>query len=152
MARHHAVTHVRQLQRGDHVRVFRIGYQHHAIYVGSGQLVEFGGGVGGGPVAHVTLEDFARRDRAEIVEHDDALPREDVAVRAEQQIGRDGFALWSNNCEHFASWCATGRGHSEQVEQVKAVAAAAVVGVGVGVAIAALTENGQQRRDRSVRA
>lgn len=147
MPRHRPVTHVNQLQRGDHVRVRRIGYQHHAIYVGDHQLIEFGGGVSGGPVAYVTMDEFARNDRVEIVEHDHAFPSDLVAVRAEQQIGLRDFSLWKNNCEHFATWCATGQARSRQVDNVKAAATLAAV----GLTVAALTQNSSSSRGGSPR-
>lgn len=147
MPRHRPVTHVNQLQRGDHVRVHRLGYQHHAIYVGDHQLIEFGGGVSGGPVAYVTIDEFARNDRVEIVVHDHAFPPELVASRAEQQVGCAGFSLWNNNCEHFATWCVTGHGESRQVENVKAAATLAAV----GLTVAALTQNSSSSRGGSSR-
>lgn len=36
--------------------------------------------------------------------------------RARSQIGRAGYNLAFNNCEHFAVWCKTGRSDSSQTE------------------------------------
>lgn len=43
-------------------------------------------------------------------------------------IGSSGYDLFSNNCEHFATWCVTGEHNSAQVEIVWSTAG--VVGVG----------------------
>jgi hypothetical protein len=38
--------------------------------------------------------------------------------RAKSLIGRTDYNLVSNNCEHFAYWCKTGRHESSQVQDV----------------------------------
>lgn len=38
-----------------------------------------------------------------------------VVSRAESRLGEKRFNLFFNNCEHFASWCATGISNSEQI-------------------------------------
>lgn len=41
-----------------------------------------------------------------------------VIRRAESRLGRSGFDIMQNNCEHFATWCKTGIKDSEQVYAV----------------------------------
>ncbi len=51
-----------------------------------------------------------------------------IVERAASMIGRSGYDLFSNNCEHFATWCVTGEHSSAQVETVWSAAGA--IGVG----------------------
>jgi hypothetical protein len=44
-----------------------------------------------------------------------AEERAEAARRAESKIGQRAYNLFWNNCEHFASWCATGIAVSQQV-------------------------------------
>lgn len=44
-----------------------------------------------------------------------AEERAQAARRAESKIGQHAYNLLWNNCEHFASWCATGIAVSQQV-------------------------------------
>jgi hypothetical protein len=102
---------VRALQPGDQVKALRGIYAHHAIYVGNGWLIEFGGGLGGGPVSWVRWDVFQNGDQVVLVRAGG-----DLAVnRAVSQLGRNDFNLVSSNCEHFANWCTTGDWASSQV-------------------------------------
>jgi hypothetical protein len=127
---------------GDRVEVNRwlagtpLRYVHHGIDMGDGTVVharphDFRKPFGGGSVVRTTLAEFA--DGAEVrttLEPPAAFPAEDVARRAAAHVGRDGYCPVIDNCEHFATWCATGQRRSRQVEAVirgvTAVAAAAV--------------------------
>lgn len=119
------------LAPGDHVRVWRGFYWHHAIYVGNGQLIEFGQGILGGPVGYVSWSHFAKGQHVEVVRHSLTYSPDQIISNAKSQLGRNHFSLARANCEHFATWCATGRWESEQVRivtrAVKEAAAAAIV-------------------------
>ena len=43
---------------------------------------------------------------------------EAVVARAKRRLGEGGFDFLFNNCEHFATWCKTGRSASRQVESL----------------------------------
>jgi hypothetical protein len=43
---------------------------------------------------------------------------DEIAQRALSQLGKDGYSLLFNNCEHFAVWCATDVRESEQVRRI----------------------------------
>ncbi len=101
---------------GDHVRVWRGCYWHHAIFVGNGLLIEFGGGLFGGPVEYVSWGTFARGNPVERVQHASRYPPDQIVERAQSRLGMSGFALFANNCEHFANWCATGTAESGQAQ------------------------------------
>ena len=34
---------------------------------------------------------------------------EETVIRARERIGETQYSLWTNNCEHFAIWCKTGK-------------------------------------------
>ena len=96
---------------GDHVRVWRGFYWHHAVVVGEDRVIEFGGGAGGGPVRSTPIGAFARGGRIELV----VRGGPNAVWRAESQVGRSDFDLLLRNCEHFATWCSSGRWASGQV-------------------------------------
>ena len=41
--------------------------------------------------------------------------RAEAVARALSRVGEHRYSLLGNNCEHFASWCATGAAVSRQV-------------------------------------
>jgi hypothetical protein len=108
-------------QPGDHVRVWRGLYWHHAICVGNDQLIEFGSGIFGGVAAFVDWQTFSKGSRVELVDSGGRI----AAERAVSRLGMTGFDLISRNCEHFATWCVTGRWESSQVRVIAATALSA---------------------------
>src|SRR5579862_6970037 len=127
---------------GDHLRVHRGPYWHHGIYVGDGWIIHLSGLFGGKDAAEVQwcrLEAFVGAsglDAVEVVPYGHADPVDVVLARAQSQLGRVGYNLGQDNCEHFARWCKTGEFVSEQVETAKAVGVG--VGGGAGATTAAL--------------
>jgi hypothetical protein len=124
-----------EVETGDHIRVKRLGFYHHGIYVGRGRVVHLSGEV---------IEAFTEPERVEVIEtslnefvswapevevlvYPDAYPAHVVCRRARTRLGERGYNLISRNCEHFATWCKTGEWRSVQVEQaVFAMADAAI--------------------------
>jgi hypothetical protein len=106
---------------GDHLMARRPGFAHHGIYVSDDRVIDFGacdlrakGHLG---VRPVTLQQFARGQRVEVVRHPSSgrlpgpLPPERIVAEAERlaEIGFAGkYTLFGSNCEHFANWCVTG--------------------------------------------
>jgi len=131
--------------RGDHLVVDRGLYRHHAIDRGDGTVVHFAAPLGDKIAASVrvdSFEDFASGGIVWVRFYGQRLDREEAACRAESMIGTTGYHLVSNNCEHLASWCATGSAESRQVERVTAggamTAAAIVTSIGCAEVLAAL--------------
>lgn len=116
-------TVARVAQPGDHVRVSRGLYSHHAIYVGNGWLIEFGSGFLGVVVAYVEWQAFSRGSNVELVGCGGWV----AAARAKSRLGMGGFDLISRNCEHFANWCVTGQWESSQVKAVAVAAFSALL-------------------------
>ncbi|MGH8845790.1 MAG: lecithin retinol acyltransferase family protein [Polaromonas sp.] len=99
----------------------RCGYTHHGIYVGDGWVVHYAGwsrALQCGPVQQVSLAQFAGGREVWIERSaNPKYPAEEVVQRALSRLGEDHYALATNNCEHFCTWCLRGEGRSEQVER-----------------------------------
>jgi hypothetical protein len=78
-------------------------------------------------------------------EYENCLSVEDTLKAASAQIGRKGYNLVTNNCEHFAIGCKTGKGYSTQVIKTMKtglqVGAAAVAGAFGGLVTAPMAES-----------
>ena len=109
---------------GSHLVSSRLGYTHHGIYVGNGEVVHYLLDEG---VTLSDLEEFSCGNAVRVRTHPGApYSGEECARRALSRLGEDQYNLVFNNCEHFATWCATGEQRSPQVERaVCGVAAAA---------------------------
>jgi hypothetical protein len=109
---------------GAHVVTPRRWYTHHAIYVGHGRVIQYGGlsrGLRRGPVEEVAMEDFSRGQPIWIQPERLSEPEQrEVVRRARQRLGEDRYDLLTNNCEHFCEWCIRGVSRSHQVERVVA--------------------------------
>ncbi|MGI9176652.1 MAG: lecithin retinol acyltransferase family protein [Pirellulales bacterium] len=126
------------MARGDRIEVEHrivgstVTYLHHGVDVGDGTVVharpdDFRNPFGGGRVVRTSLADFAE-GRPCRVGHEPpaAFPPDEIAERALAHVGREGYDLVVDNCEHFATWCATGRRVSRQIDIVMARMVAAV--------------------------
>ena len=121
------------MNRGDHLSVWRGAYSHHGIDVGGNRVIHYGGVRGGkrnAIICYTTWRAFAAGNEVEVVHHRNAAAPSVVVQRAESRLGENGYNLFGNNCEHFATWCKTGRQESQQVEAVKSVG-----GFGTGAAL-----------------
>ncbi len=134
------------MARGDRLEVEHgivgstLTYLHHGIDVGDGSVVharpdDFRNPFGGGRVVRTSLAEFAEGRTVRVrYEPPAAFPPEEVADRALAHVDRAGYHLVVDNCEHFATWCATGRRESRQVDIVLGRVAASVSRVATVVA------------------
>lgn len=127
------------MARGDHIYVCRDTYKgvsfgrtlytHHAVDMGDGTVIEY---VSSTPakrdsvVTRRSVDEFARGGAVKRKEYAIRLHPEEAVARAESWLGRGDYDFFTNNCEHFASWCVTGDKSSSQVEN--GVASAGLVG------------------------
>ncbi|KAA1248291.1 lecithin retinol acyltransferase family protein [Mycobacterium simiae] len=130
------------MAKGEHIWVTRpLGYTHHGIDCGDGTVIHFTGEPGkksDAAVARTTIGDFALDSIVHVREYsrkDDVVT---VIGRAESKLGSREYNLVTNNCEHFATWCCTGKTASQQVRMVGSLttsgaAAATSLGTTVGV-------------------
>lgn len=105
---------------GAHLVTPRGGYRHHGIYVGQGRVVHYAGLVGLwrlGPVEEITLPHFASGHAIWIDSRPGAFDAIETVERARSRLGERRYRIFTNNCEHFCTWCRTGTGQSEQVLQ-----------------------------------
>lgn len=97
-------------------------YLHYGIDMGDGTVVHtrphrFDRIWRGGSVVRTSVAEFADGQPVRVVnEPPAAFPPEDIAVRAEKHVGRAGYSAIIDNCEHFATWCATGMRQSRQID------------------------------------
>jgi hypothetical protein len=130
--------------RGDHLRVRRpLPYSHHGIYVSDDRVIQFGHGLSGkrdASIEAVTLNEFAKGGTATLVRHGghtwygawrpDADAADKIVERAEWLLATHPrglpYDLVGWNCEHAATFCATGWPESFQVRGFFAMRALAV--------------------------
>lgn len=132
------------MARGDHIMVrrWRGLYTHHGIDLGNGQVVHLSGEplrMRDARVCIVSMDEFLQGQPVRVMRHPGKhRPPEEVATAALSHLGERGYHLWQNNCEHFASYCATGERRSEQVTFAKKVVKTTAA-VTAGAAAAAIT-------------
>ncbi|MGL4221766.1 MAG: lecithin retinol acyltransferase family protein [Shewanella sp.] len=119
-----------RVKAGDHLVTTRMGYSHHGLYVGNGQVIHYAGFAAGfskGAISLTSTTEFTQGHAWYIKPHDSALYDAPSRVeRAYSKLGEDEYNLFSNNCEHFVSWCFDGKKSSEQVQRAtKSTASAA---------------------------
>jgi Lecithin retinol acyltransferase len=105
---------------GAHLTTPRLGYRHHGLYVGNGRVLHYRGmsrWLVRGPVEEISLEAFAGGHGVTVIATPRSCADAEAAIqRARSRLGEDRWRLWSNNCEHFVTWCLDGAPRSEQVE------------------------------------
>jgi hypothetical protein len=122
-------------------------YLHYGIDMGDGTVVHtrphrFERLWRGGSVVRTSHAEFANGQPVRVVnEPPAAFPPDEIAGRAERHVGREGYSPVIDNCEHFATWCATGMRQSRQVDII-----ASRVGRVAGKASAVASSRLAQRR------
>ena len=118
---------------GAQIRVNRGLYYHHGIYADDMHVIHFASSVPGhetdpayARVEETTLEKFLKGGTLEVREYSDYEKKklrspEEIVSYAYKEIGRGGYNIVTNNCEHFSNECAFGEASSEQVNNVIAV-------------------------------
>ena len=107
------------LQRGDHLVSPRRGYSHHGIFVGENRVIHFAGWANGqatGPVEEVALEKFSQGNPISVAQHSITASPAEIVDRAFSRLGNTDYSVFSNNCEHFCTWCVTGVHDSDQID------------------------------------
>jgi hypothetical protein len=103
---------------GDHLVIAYGPYQHHAIDLGDGQVIQYGGGsLTGNRIEIVPLDQYPARRVVWVLEEAAEFSADEIIDRALSRRGEDNYCLFSNNCEHFVRWCRTGRASSHQVRR-----------------------------------
>lgn len=119
-------------RRGDLIRVGFHGLYHYGVYLSDDCVVQFGRN----PIHHsptpaeqvevlaTDLADFLAGGFLEVcslspLERLQARPREKVAQCALSRLGERGYHILTNNCEHFATSCLTGKPVCTQAEALR---------------------------------
>lgn len=118
------------LKAGDHLWITKPGFQHHGIYIGNDRVIHFGspGKLGSNQLRETSLDEFRKTVGLEVevkvVCYKTCLPAEETVMKAKEllknfketgKILGHGYRLTINNCEHFATYCKTGKAGSHQI-------------------------------------
>ena len=122
----------RKLHPGDIIYAQDVLYRHYGVYEGDGKVIDFSSSKGhetdaaDACIREKSLDAFANGRECSV---DDSVEQKysptETVRRARSQIGkRKGeYNLATNNCEHFARECKSGKSESKQVQKVVAGAA-----------------------------
>ena len=101
----------------DHLQVPRRHglFNHHGIDLGDGTVAHY---LEGREILRSPLADFSQGEVVSVTEHAHSSPARVTLRRAMSRLGEQNYNLLFNNCEHFATWCKTGRHRSVQVDGV----------------------------------
>ncbi len=139
-------------------------YEHWAVYVGESEIIHYQAPQGSNgltaklksEVIQETLQEYmgrrgermtVRLGKINSADRKDfpALDPEVVVERARSKVGKKGYNVIRNNCEHFAKWCKYGKEMSDQILDRAFIAsmlvgfvAGALVGIMNGMAFAGL--------------
>ena len=101
----------------DHLQVPRRHglFNHHGIDLGDGTVAHY---LEGREILRSPVSEFSQGEVISVLNHANASPAGVTLRRAMGRLGEQNYNLLFNNCEHFATWCKTGRHRSEQVDSV----------------------------------
>lgn len=116
---------------GDHILFLRLGvrssvYDHHAVDVGEGKLIQFAGNkprdVKNARIWKRDIVDELVSAIAFRIVHPHPKSPEEIVRRAEASLSDHGWdgKPWgfNHNCESFATWCVTGEARCRQKESL----------------------------------
>ena len=99
----------------DHLEVPRQHglFNHHGIDLGDGTVAHY---LEGREILRSPLEEFSQGQSLRVINYVEASPQGVTLRRAMGRLGEQNYNLLFNNCEHFATWCKTGRHRSGQID------------------------------------
>lgn len=111
------------LIRGDHIYVRRRGllYSHHGIYAEGGTVIHYKGAdkEKRDPAVIITdIDNFLNGGKLRRRNYKERLPYSESLRIAREHLSKKRYSLRVNNCEHFATYCATEKKKSLQVRRV----------------------------------
>ena len=102
-------------------------YNHCGIYEGAGYVIHFASPQGSeidpeNAVVHrASFEKFKDGCPVRVIDIEGSFPADKTLRCARSCLGMRGYNFATFNCDHFATWCKTGKNHSIQVDAVKSV-------------------------------
>lgn len=129
------------LKKGYHLAVRRGKITHHGIYIGNDRVIHYDGkeDYGKNIIIETSFSEFKQGDPVMVVTHPSGYTPYEIVERAKSRLGEECYGLITNNCEHFATWCVTGKSESSQVNFAMEIAESygpasdVLVGVPMGV-------------------
>lgn len=110
------------MAKGDHIKVDRGAYYHHGIDVGDGTVIHFTGEPtrkSNARIKRTSLTEFlADEEDYWVISYKYSASPEVVVQRAIDYLNKGDYFLLTDNCEHFATYCKTGRWESNQVKEM----------------------------------
>ena len=105
---------------GSFVSLLWLLYSHHGIYAREGTVIHFKGEdkEKRDPAVMLTeIESFLNGGKLRRRNYQERLPHSESLRIAREHLSEKGYSLPFNNCEHFATYCATGKKKSKQVRR-----------------------------------
>ncbi|XP_066574979.1 phospholipase A and acyltransferase 3 isoform X2 [Amia ocellicauda] len=153
---------------GDLIEIFRLGYQHWAIYVGRGYVIHLAppselAGAGAYSIMSMMCEKAViKKDPLRTVVGSDRyhinnkldnkydpLPVSKILREAERKVGQEvSYSVARSNCEHFVTKLRYGTPESPQVQMAVTVGVGALVGMGLVAGAAYLFSGSQSCKER----
>jgi len=110
----------KDLNIGDHIYVRRLVYSHHGIYAGDGNVIHYTGEEKEkkDPLIRETdIEAFLKAGKLRRRDYKKRLPPSETLGLAKKHLSDNSYSIAFNNCEHFATYCATGKKKSRQLRE-----------------------------------
>jgi hypothetical protein len=92
-------------------------YEHHGIDCGDGTVIHYSKASREPRITRTAHETFSWGKPVFIKHYATSYVPSVVVARAESRLGEQQYNLLTNNCEHFATWCKTGRNESLQIAE-----------------------------------
>ncbi|XP_015194301.1 phospholipase A and acyltransferase 3-like [Lepisosteus oculatus] len=157
-----------EVKPGDLIEIFRLGYQHWALYVGNGYIVHLAPPsevAGAGPSSMMSLtcdKAVVKRERLRRVAGDDRFrvnnaldrkrrprPAYEIVKDAESLVGKWlEYSVVTSNCEHFVNELRYGTAESLQVQDTVTAVVTATVVLGAVGAMVSLFSNRKERNNK----
>ena len=96
-----------------------LSYRHYGVGIGNSEVIHFNDeSLASEKIIKSTLDEFSQgAEIKECFRVSHKYPAEEIIERANAELDTDfgGYNFLKNNCEHFTSWCASGKRTSSQV-------------------------------------
>lgn len=106
------------MERGTHISVLRPGfYTHHGIYIDDDTVIHFSKSqfFTKHKIIKSSIVEFLQDGECRLEHYPSEYDKGKTALRALEHLGKTGYNLIFNNCEHFCRLCTTGKSYSHQV-------------------------------------
>jgi hypothetical protein len=90
-------------------------YQHHGIDCGDDTVIHYSKAKEDAEISRTSYDTFSWHNSVYPVRQSLIYTPDIVIERATSRLGERQYDLLQNNCEHFATWCTTGRNESRQL-------------------------------------